>query len=148
MIAKEIMTTDVITAFPEDTVKGLVQRMLEKDVTALPVIDRQGNIKGIVTEGDIIVRIDISPEPIDIGIASLSKLKKMFKILDKKSGATAAEIMTTDLITVEEDTPLTEISRLMVKHRIKNVLVVRGQKLVGLVGRKNILRLVLSKEKE
>ncbi len=146
MIAKQIMTTEVITASPEEPVQKLVERMLAKEVTALPIIDRDGNLKGIVTEGDIIVRVDVSPEPIDIGVASIGKLKRMFRILDKRAGTTAAEIMTTDLITVTEDTPLTEISRLMVKHRIKNVLVVKEGKLVGLVGRKNILRLVLAKE--
>ncbi len=146
MTATDIMTREVITASPEDSIQRLVQLMLDNDISALPVVETDGFIKGMVTEGDIIVRVDVSSEPIDVGVASMSKLKKMFKILDKKSGATAGEIMTTELVTVSEETPVTEIARLMVKHRIKNVPVVKGERLVGLVGRKNILRLVLTGE--
>jgi len=138
------MTTEVITALPEDTVKELAERMLKNDISALPVVDRDGYVKGIVTEADIILRVDVSSELIDVGVASLGKLRKMFKILDKKTGAVAEEIMTTHLISVDEDTPVTQIAGMMVKHRVRNVLVVKEGKLIGMVGRKNILRLVLT----
>ena len=145
MRAHQIMTRPVITVTPETAVVDAANTMLQKHVSGLPVVDAKGKLVGIVSEGDFIRRSEIGTQ---------RKPGKFLKfILGPGKAATdfvhehgrkVAEIMTAEPLTITEDTQLEEIVELMEKNGIKRLPVMRGDKLVGIVSRSNLLQAVAS----
>jgi len=145
MRAHQIMTRPVITVTPETAVVDAANTMLQKHVSGLPVVDAKGKLVGIVSEGDFIRRSEIGTQ---------RKRGKFLKfILGPGKAATdfvhehgrkVAEIMTAEPLTITEDTQLEEIVELMEKNGIKRLPVMRGDKLVGIVSRSNLLQAVAS----
>jgi CBS-domain-containing membrane protein len=123
--------------------------MLRQHVSGLPVVDAAGKLVGIVSEGDFIHRGEIGTQ----------RMRGWFTrfILGPGQGATdfvhehgrkVGELMTTDPVTITEETPLEEIVRLMEKHSVKRLPVIRGDKVVGIVSRANLLQAVASLARE
>jgi CBS domain-containing protein len=151
MRAHQIMTRPVITVAPETTIVEAANTMLQKHVSGLPVIDAAGKLVGIVSEGDFIRRGEIGTQ---------RKRGRFLKfILGPGQAATdfvhehgrkVAEIMTPQLltITITEDTALDEIVELMEKNSVKRLPVMRGDKIVGIVSRANLLQAVASLARE
>jgi CBS domain-containing protein len=149
MRAHQIMTRPVITVTPETTVVEAATTMLRKHVSGLPVVDAAGKLVGIVSEGDFIHRGEIGTQ----------RKRGWFTrfILGPGQGATdfvhehgrkVGALMTTDPVTITEETPLEEIVRLMEKHSVKRLPVIRGDKVVGIVSRANLLQAVASLARE
>jgi CBS domain-containing protein len=151
MRAHQIMTRPVITVTPETTIVEAANTMLQKHVSGLPVIDAAGKLVGIVSEGDFIRRGEIGTQ---------RKRGRFLKfILGPGQAATdfvhehgrkVAEIMTPQLltITITEDTALDEIVELMEKNSVKRLPVMRGDRIVGIVSRANLLQAVASLARE
>ena len=117
MIARDIMTRNVFTTSPEVSVQEVAQLLVQKDISGVPVINRDGQIIGIVTEADIIGKVD-------------------------REGLCVADIMTPELIFVDEETQVGEIAMLLIERKIKRVPVLRNGKLVGIVCRADIVNAV------
>jgi len=144
MKAGELMSTTLVVVPPEMPVASIAELLSARGISAVPVVDAGGAPVGIVTEGDLIRRLgDEPPGPIAWFLDQLRNPARLAERFVKAHGATAREVMTTDLITVGEETPAEEIARLMEEHRIRRVLVVREGKLVGVVSRADLLRAVL-----
>jgi CBS domain-containing protein len=151
MRAHQIMTRPVITVTPETTIVEAANTMLQKHVSGLPVTDATGKLVGIVSEGDFIRRGEIGTQ---------RKRGRFLKfILGPGQAATdfvhehgrkVAEIMTPQLltITITEDTALDEIVELMEKNSVKRLPVMRGDRIVGIVSRANLLQAVASLARE
>jgi CBS domain-containing protein len=145
MRAHQIMTRPVITATPETAVVDAANTMLQKHVSGLPVVDAKGKLVGIVSEGDFLRRSEIGTQ---------RKRGKFLKFIlgpgraatdfVHEHGRKVVEIMTAEPLTITEDTQLEEIVELMEKNGIKRLPVVRGDKLVGIVSRSNLLQAVAS----
>lgn len=140
MQAADVMTQNVITVSPDSEVREIATLLLEHGISAVPVVDGEGKVLGIVSEGDLMRRVENDTSP-----RKSSWWLKLFAGHDaadyvKSHGRRASEIMTRDLITIGEDMPLHKISRLLEKHRIKRVPVVKEGRLVGIVSRSNLLR--------
>ncbi|MFZ2158573.1 MAG: CBS domain-containing protein, partial [Bradyrhizobium sp.] len=145
MRAHQIMTRPVITVTPETTIAEAANTMLQKHVSGLPVVDASGRLVGIISEGDFIRRSEIGTQ---------RKRGRFLKFILGPSAAAAdfvhehgskvAEIMTQDPVTITEDTPLEEIVRRMENNNIKRLPVMRGEKIVGIVARANLLQAVAS----
>jgi CBS domain-containing protein len=116
MIAKDIMTKDVITVGPAASVKELAKTLVRQQISGAPVMNKKGQIVGIVSETDIVA----------------NKGKQVKDIMSKKVSSIA------------EDTPVEEIAALMTAHKISRLPVMRGQKLVGLVSRADIVGAIAS----
>ena len=114
MIAKEIMTRDIITVAPELTVRKLAMTLVKNQISGAPVAGRNGKIVGIVSEADIVA----------------------------KKGKDVKAIMSKKVISVAEDTPVEEIAQLMTKHKIKRLPVMNGGKVVGIVSRADIVNAI------
>jgi CBS domain-containing protein len=110
-VARDLMTTDVLTVPPDLPVQELAQRLVYHRVSGMPVVDAEGRLIGIVSEGDVIA----------------------------KQGRSVAEIMTREVVTVEGDTPAAEIAALMAARNIKRVPVMEGSRLIGIVSRADIV---------
>lgn len=145
MRAHQIMTRPVVTVSPETTIVEAANIMLQRHVSGLPVIDAAGKLVGIVSEGDFIRRSEIGTQ------------RKRSRLLNfilgpgqaatdfiHERGCKIAEIMTEEPVTITEDTPLEGIVALMEQNKLKRLPVVRGEKIVGIVSRANLLQAVAS----
>ena len=141
MRAIDVMVRDVVTVRPDTDVAEAIKLLAEHDVSALPVVDEQGNLIGILSEADLIHRVEIGTEkrrPWWLeAVTGASTLAEEFA---KSHGKEAGEIMTSDVVSVSEDTPLAEIAALFERKRIKRVPVVKDGKLVGVVSQSNLIQ--------
>lgn len=140
MQAKDIMTTSVISVPQDGKIEDAVRLMLEHHVSALPVVDAEGALKGLVSEGDLMRRVRGTDGPrrswwLELLGGSGNSAQEFIKLNSQH----IADVMTRDVVSVEEDTPVAEIARLLEKHRIKRVPVLRTGRVVGIVSRANLL---------
>jgi CBS domain-containing protein len=146
MRVSDIMVKDVVSVGPEASVKDVAALMLERRISGLPVVDG-GRVLGIVSEGDLIRR----PE-IDTDKAKLSWLhmflsdEQRARDFVKSHGRKARDVMTQPARCVAPDTPLTEVVRLMERHRVKRLPVLQDGKLAGLVTRADLLRALVMRQ--
>lgn len=141
MLAKDVMTTRVITVNPDTTVVDIARRLLEEGVSAVPVVDTQGAVKGIVSESDLIRRVEIGTDkPLSRWAALILEPGEQATRYLKTHGRTARDVMTSEVVTVDEETPLGEVAELLERKHIKRVPVVKKGKLVGILSRANLLQ--------
>jgi CBS domain-containing protein len=145
MNARDIMTKDVVSVSPDTSVAEMVRLMLEKRISGLPVLDRNGNLVGIVTEGDCLRRAETGTErKRPRWLEFLTGTGKLAQEYVHSHGRKVSEVMTDDPISIGEETSLGEIVHLMEVRRIKRVPVVRNSKVVGIVSRANLLQALAS----
>jgi CBS domain-containing protein len=140
MNAADIMTPDVITVSPDAPLDQIVNLMLGNQISGIPVTEG-GCVIGIVTEGDLLRRIELGSEPRRPHLLELvSRATPLAAEYVRSHGRKASEVMSADVVAVDEATPIAEIARLLETRRIKRVPVLRDGKLVGIVSRANLLR--------
>jgi CBS domain-containing protein len=149
MRAHQIMTRPVITVTLETKIVDAAKTMLQKNVSGLPVVDATGKLVGIVSEGDFIRRSEIGTQ---------RKRGRFLKFIlgpgkaaadfVQEHGRKIAEIMTPNPLTISEDTTLEHIVELMEKNHVKRLPVTRGDTIVGIVSRSNLLQAVASLARE
>jgi CBS domain-containing protein len=141
MLAKDIMTQPVISVGSVDSVERAIRLMLQNKISGLPVIDPLGRLQGMLTEGDFLRRTEVTTERYrPRWVQFLMSPGRLADEYVHTHGRTVAEIMTVDAISVTEDTPLEEIVSLMEKRRVKRVPVLRGDEVVGILSRANLVR--------
>ncbi|EEG76403.1 CBS domain-containing protein [Dethiobacter alkaliphilus] len=143
MKAKEIMTTDLVTIAEDKTLREVIKLMVEQNISGIPVIDETGNLMGIVSESDVIrlKRKTHMPDYIQLLEAMLNEAQPEQFSADviRSLNMPVKDFMTKKVVTVKEDTTLAEITRLMVEHNINRIPVVRKQKLLGIVTRRDAI---------
>jgi CBS domain-containing protein len=144
MKARDIMTTDVVTVGPDASVREIARILLDKHLTALPVIDKDGAPIGIVSEGDLLGPENATREARrDSWLTLLAEgepLSPAFLEWLNTQTRTARYLMSKPVISVKEDTDADEIVRLLTTHHVKRVPVVRDGCVVGIVSRGDLLR--------
>jgi CBS domain-containing protein len=145
MRAHQIMTRPVITVSPETPIFEAANTMLQRHVSGLPVVDSAGKLVGIISEGDFIRRSEIGTQ---------RKRGRWLKFIlgpgkeaadfVHEQGRKVGEIMTPEPLTISEDAALEEIVQLMEKNNVKRLPVTRGDQVVGIVSRANLLQAVAS----
>jgi CBS domain-containing protein len=145
MRAHQIMTRPVITVTPETPIVEAANIMLQRHVSGLPVVDTTGKLVGIISEGDFMRRSEIGTQ------RQRRRWLKLFLGPGKAAtdfvhehGSKVGEIMTPEPVTVTEDIAIEEIVRLMEKSNVKRLPVTRGDQIVGIVSRANLLAAVAS----
>lgn len=145
MKAIDVMVRDVVTVHPETSVADAIALLSKHDVSALPVVDAEGRILGIVSEADLVHRVEIGTEKHRSwwmeAVTGASALAGDFA---KSHGQKVEEVMTAEVVSATEDTPLAEIATLLERHRIKRVPIVRDGKVVGVVSRSNLIQALAS----
>ena len=145
MKASDVMTRKVVSIAPDASVLEALRLMLQHKISGLPVVDRSGNVVGVVTEGDFLHRAETGTErKRPRGLEFLVRPGTLARDYVHSHGRRVDEVMTSHVQTVAEDMALGDIVALMEKHRIKRVPVVRGTELVGIVSRANLLRALAS----
>ncbi len=120
MKAENIMSVKVVTVREETPITDAARLLVKLQISGLPVVDPQGSIQGIITERDVLLQHELI--------------------------RCVGDIMTIDVITVEESTSLEELAQILLQHNIKRVPVLRGGRLVGIVSRTDVIRGQLAAE--
>jgi CBS domain-containing protein len=141
MLAKDVMTSSIVSVTPETTVSEIAKLLIDRGISGVPVLEADGSLAGVVSEGDLIRRAEIGTEGrrswwLDLLTGESEKARDYVK----SHGRHARDIMTKDVVTVAETTPLSDIATLLEERRIKRVPVVRDGKVVGIVSRSNLLQ--------
>jgi CBS domain-containing protein len=140
MRAHQIMTRHVITVGADTSVADAILTMLQHRVSGLPVVDSQGKLIGIISQGDFVRRAEIGTErkrgPWLSYLAGSDKIAADFV---HAHGRKVGEIMTPDPVTITEDIPLDRIVQIMESSGVKRLPVLRGDRLVGIVTRSDFL---------
>lgn len=145
MIASDVMTRNVISIDPDQTVLQAARLMLQHRISGLPVLDKSGRLVGILSEGDFLRRRETKTErQRSRWLEFLMGPGRIASEYTHSHGSKVGEVMTTDLQTVDENASLEEIVELMEKHRIKRVPVMSGSILVGIVTRSNLMHAMVS----
>jgi CBS domain-containing protein len=135
------MVRNVIAVKPEDDVGRVVKLLLENDISAVPVIEDDGKVVGVVSEVDPIHREEIGTEKHHPWwVEAVMPASKLADEFAKSHGRRVNEIMTRSPITASEDASLGEIATLLERHRIKRVPIVREGRLVGIISRSNLIQ--------
>ncbi|MGB8481114.1 MAG: CBS domain-containing protein [Acidobacteriaceae bacterium] len=147
MKAMDVMVRDVITVSPGDDVADAVQLLADYDVSALPVVDDDQNVVGIISEADLLHREEIGTEKRrPWWLEAVTPASSLAGEFAKSHGRRVEEVMSTNIIAASEDTPLGEIATLLERHRIKRVPILRSGKLVGIVSRGNLIQALASSQ--
>lgn len=141
MLARDVMTTPVLAVRPDTEVQDIAALLLECRISAVPVVDESGRLHGIVSEGDLINRADAGTRHRrSWWLEMLSGPEEQSREYLRAHGRRAEDVMTRDVVTTSEDTPLPQVAALLERHHVKRVPVLRGGKLVGIVSRANLLQ--------
>lgn len=140
MRARDVMTPDVTTVAPEASVAEAAKLMLERRISGVPVVDRSGRLVGIVTEGDLMRRAELITARRPWWLALDSDPEERAQAYVKAHGLKVRDVMTTDVVTIDEHQPLDAIAMIFEERGIKRAPVVRDGKLVGIVSRANLLQ--------
>jgi CBS domain-containing protein len=149
MRAADVMTPDPTTIAADASIREAIQLMLEHKFSGLPVVNESGSLVGIVTEGDLLRRTETETQrkrsrwaEFFMGVGSLAAEYQ------KTAGRKVRDVMTPNALSVKEDTSLEEVVHLMERHQIKRLLVMRDNKLVGILTRANLLHALASIDAE
>lgn len=145
MKASDIMTARVISIAPDASVLEAIRVMLQMHISGLPVIDASGTLVGVITEGDFLRRAETGTErKRPRWLEFLLGPRRMADDYIHSHAGKVEEVMTREPITITEDTSLDEVVRIMERRRIKRLPVVRGNQVVGIVSRANLLHALAS----
>jgi CBS domain-containing protein len=141
---KDIMKTDVVSIGPEATVEELAHLLAKERLGGVPVVDGNGQLIGIVTEGDLVALDTDLHFPYYIqfldSLIYLESRRKFEERLRKTVGAYVKDMMTAEVHTVTSDDSVRQVAALMSRHKINRIPVVDADgKLVGIVGRHEVL---------
>jgi CBS domain-containing protein len=145
LAARDVMTSPVVTVGPETPVKEIAQLLLTHHISGVPVVS-DGKLVGIVTEADLLYKE--RPDLEEGGLLRLFRRGQLAEAERKAEGLVARDVMTSPVVTVTEDTPLREVAALMARRQINRVPVVRGDQVVGIVSRADVLRALVRPDEE
>lgn len=145
MQVKDIMTRNVISIGPDESITKAARLMLQNRISGLPVIDLNGELMGIVTEGDFLRRGELGtqrrrPKWLEF-ILGPGRLAEEYV---HSAGRKVDEIMTTDPVTAEEDDSLEKVVDVMERRHVKRLPVTRGGRVVGIISRSNLMHALAS----
>jgi CBS domain-containing protein len=149
MIVSDVMTHKVLSVAPDETVEHAANLMLRHGISGLFVVDAKGALVGVVTEGDLLRRDELGTErhrPWWLRI--LVSPGRQALDFTRAHGRKVSDIMTAEVISVAIDTSLEDVVETMEKQRIKRVAVTADGHMVGVVARSDLLRALLSHERE
>jgi CBS domain-containing protein len=145
MNAEDVMTRNVVSIDPNATVLQAARLMLQHRISGLPVIDRNGTLVGVLSEGDFLRRRETHTERHrSRWLEFLMGPGRMAAEYTHSHGSKVSEAMSTDVQTVNDVTPLEDIVELMERCRIKRVPVLCGSEVVGIVTRSNLMHAMVS----
>lgn len=147
MLVKEIMTKKVIAVKPNDSLKSVLEKFSKYNISGMPVVDKQNQVKGVVTESDILKIIDVCLPKIRFDNNSsfnliVALIKKPDIALIKKhwKKIKVNDFMQKKIFTIKPDDSIIKAAELMNNKNVKRLAVVKDKKLVGIIARADIIK--------
>ncbi|MBR0670378.1 CBS domain-containing protein [Neoroseomonas soli] len=145
MRAKDIMTPDPVSVPPDTPLEAVAARMADRGISGLPVVDTDGRLVGLVTDGDLMRRLSAKEDkPASFFAAILGANADQALAYARAHGRRVRDVMSTNLATVTEDATVEEVAHILETKRIRRVPVLRDGRLVGVVSRADLLRAVMA----
>ena len=145
---KDIMSKDVISVTPETEITKAAKILLEKRINGMPVIDPFGRLVGIICQSDLVAQQKGIPVPSVFtfleSFIPLTSRKRLDKEMEKIAALTVKEAMTLEPVTVSPETEIEDVARLMVDKKYHTLPVVEEGRVVGVVGKEDVLKTLLS----
>jgi CBS domain-containing protein len=142
--ASDIMETNIICVTPDTDIPKAVGILLDNHINGVPVVNDKEELVGILCQSDLIFQQKEMPVPpiftILDSIFPLSSSKKIDEEFRKIAATTVAQAMAKDVVSVSPDTPVSEIASLMVEKHFHTIPVVKNKKLVGIIGKEDVLK--------
>lgn len=149
--ARDIMTRDLITLTPDMDFASAAKILLDNHFNGAPVVDEDGQLVGILCQSDLVAQHKKLPVPTLVTLLDsfvrLTSAKELEKQARKIAAMTVGEAMTHKPVTVRPDTGIETIAGLMVDSNLHTLPVVEDGKLVGIIGKEDVLRTLLSHPK-
>jgi len=137
----DIMTREVITVAPQTPIREAARLMVDHGVSGLPVVDEQGKLVGVLSEGDLILRQKARPR-VPWWRGFFQDGEQLAREYQKAAGSTVAEVMTRAVISVSPDLPIEATALVLDQRRIRRVPVVVDGRVVGIVSRGDLVKLL------
>lgn len=146
-LVREVMTTDVVTLHPDQSVRDAILLLVEREVDGAPVVDDEGVVVGMLSSDDLIAQESSLHLPTIISLfgATLelpSSARRFDRDVHKALGSTVREVMTARLVACRPDQTVNEAATIMYRNRISRLPVMDGEALVGIIGRGDVLRVL------
>ncbi len=139
-VAADVMTRVVVAVAPETSLDQAIKLMTRNGISGLPVLGADGGLVGILTEGDLLRRVETGTQGESPGwFSSLFRPGTLAADYVRTHGRHVGELMTVDVLTVTEDTPLAAIASIMLHHHVKRLPVLRDGRPVGVVSRSDLM---------
>lgn len=147
MKAKDVMKKEVVSVKKDTLVKEIAKLLYENGISGVPVVDDENKVLGIVSETDLIAKVSGPHLPPHIellgGIIYLARPHEIEDELKKIVSVTAEEIMTKEVITVDEEAEVEDIAAIMIDRKVNRIPVVKDKKLVGIITRHDLISVLL-----
>lgn len=144
LYARDIMTTEVLTVSPETSIADLSKTLENRKIGGVPVVDQDGRLVGVITQSDLVERARDLELPPAINILDLHIYLQipshLIQRVEKMLGTTVGDCMSSNPITVAPDTPVSQIAALMAKQKVHTIPVLKGGKIVGVIGKMDLVR--------
>jgi CBS domain-containing protein len=146
--ASDIMTTEVMTVKKETPLKELAEILYKNRINGVPVVDDEGSLIGIICESDLIRKDKKLHIPTVVALFDavfyLESSKNIEKEIKQISATTVSDLFTREVVTVDEKTAIDEIATIMTQKKIYTIPVMDGERLVGIVGKGDVIRTFIS----
>jgi len=146
LTAKDIMTKDVVTVKPDTSIEELSTLLVSNEISGAPVVDADGAIVGMITENDLISRNKRLHIPTVVSfldaVIYLESSKKFSDDVKRLTATKVGDICAKKVVTIAEDTTLTDIATIMSEKNVHLLPVVRSGKVVGIVGKRDVVKAV------
>lgn len=144
MLVKDVMTTTLITLSPDNSVRQAAKLMADRHISGVPVVDDHGRVLGVISEGDLIRRTELSSGASGLTAEMGLGADERANAFVKRCAWRVSDVMTPGPVTIDEDAPLFRVAGLMQERGIKRIPVLRDGKLIGIVSRADLLQIIYS----
>ena len=146
--AKDIMTPEILWVTPDTEISSAAEILLENKINGLPVIDDTGKLVGILCQSDLVAQQKNIPIPSVFTLLEsfvpLTSMKRLDKEVEKIAALSVKQAMTPNPVTVDPETDIEDVAKLMVDRKYHTLPVMEGDRIVGIIGKEDILKTLLS----
>jgi len=149
VLAKDIMTKNVITIRKDATLAELAKLLIKNKISGVPIVDEKEELVGIVTEADLIIKESDLPFPLSFSFAFLESYESYTKSTKEYLETRVEEVMSINVKTAREDMPISKVVNIMVNNNINRLPVLNNEgKLTGIITRADIIKTIIKKSEK
>ena len=149
LLAKDIMTKKVITINKDASLAELAELLIKNKISGVPIVDKKGELEGIVTEADIIIKESNLPFPLSFSFAFLDSYESYTKSTKEYLKIKVEEIMSVNVKVAREDMQISKVVNIMINNNVNRLPVIDDDnKLTGIIARADIIKFMIAESKK